>query len=342
MRACVPCRILRRIRRARPPDFDLRSFVAGISSCALRSSGGAPGAASAALVSEKRCFYPGSRGAVAKTALTNIDSSAPGLAGPPRPPVRAPPRVRLEIRRGTSHATSSDDGVDLGASLRSRRYSLVAAAQPATPRAGQGAASAASLRAGRGRFGERRARRRDARPPRLRPTARAGGERRHDRTSRRSNGDERRDVRGAPARPRAARRRAEGPDPAQPHASRAPQRHDRRRRRRRLARRGRVRERDVERVRAHARALRHRRPGPVQPAGRHRARSPIRRTSPSTAGRCRPGTTPSRWPSRSRATATASSRTCAATSSRSSRATPSPPSKARRSRSRPRRSRREA
>ena len=41
--------------------------------------------------------------------------------------------------------------------------------------------------------------------------------------------------------------------------------------------------------RAHARPLRHRRAGPVQPAGRHAARSPTRRTSRSTTGRCRPG-----------------------------------------------------
>ena len=106
----------------------------------------------------------------------------------------------------------------------------------------------------------------------------------------------RRHLLGAPPRSRAARRRAEGPDPAQPHPPRAPLRHHPRRRRRGLARRGRVQERDVERVPARrGRSSSSTEPGPVQPPGRHGRARRIRRRSRSSTARCRRATTPSRW-----------------------------------------------
>ena len=117
-------------------------------------------------------------------------------------------------------------------------YSLVAAAAAGEAEGDQGGASAAAASASAA-AAQRRPRRRVARP-RRRPS-RPRWSRVDMNAEAAGPGDERRDVRGAPARSRAARRRAQGPDPAQPHAPRAPQRHDRRRRRRRLARRGRVR-----------------------------------------------------------------------------------------------------
>ena len=116
----------------------------------------------------------------------------------------------------------------------------------------------------------------------------------HPGSSRGPERDERRDVRRPPARPRAARRRAEGSDPPQPHSPRPPQRHHPGRRRRRIPLRGRLQERDVERLPAHPRALRHRRPGSVQPPGRQRS---ARRSKeiPIYSGSVPPGDHTIRW-----------------------------------------------